>query len=567
MAETNVGMGLQAQLEALRQQYIQQLPGKLAAIAATWDQLSTTWDMRTCWTMHRQVHSLAGSGATFGFAALTETARALEHVLQANSDCAAVSPLQWAEMSQLLDAVKEAAAAAQSARPRLEESVHEYPIQDEQARRLIFLVEPDAAVGHELAMQISHFSYTVQVFADLADLRAGIAHTRPAAIILDTQLPSDGNRAAFAAIQAAYETPIPVVFVSSQRDLRTRLAAVRANCAAYFVKPVNVGGLIDTLDTLTTQRSPEPYRVLIVDDEPMLAAYYAATLRHAGMHTTTVVDPPQIMQPLEDFRPDLILMDMYMPECTGLELAAVIRQQEAYVSTPIVFLSAETDVAKQLAAMSLGGDDFLTKPIQPDHLISAVTSRVQRSRSLRSFMIRDSLTGLLNHTRTREQINLEVARAKRGYGNLALAMLDIDHFKAVNDTYGHPTGDRVIKSLSRLLQQRLRRTDIVGRYGGEEFAVALLDIDAPSAVKVMNELRAGFAQIRQQSEQSDFFMTFSCGIASLAQYGDANTLMNAADKALYAAKRAGRNRVVLANDLDAAHRASPELAGLHSAAE
>jgi CheY-like chemotaxis protein len=155
-----------------------------------------------------------------------------------------------------------------------------------------------------------------------------------------------------------------------------------------------------------------------------------------------------------------------MVACDGFELATVIRQQEEFVGISIVFLSAESNIGRQLFALRLGGDDFLIKPIEPDHLVSVVTSRVERSRVLRSFMVRDSLTGLLNHTAIKEQLEIQLARTRRLNGKLSFAMLDIDHFKTVNDTYGHSVGDRVLKSLSRLLQQRLRETDIVGRAGG-----------------------------------------------------------------------------------------------------
>jgi diguanylate cyclase (GGDEF)-like protein len=236
-------------------------------------------------------------------------------------------------------------------------------------------------------------------------------------------------------------------------------------------------------------------------------------------------------------------MDMYMPGCTGEELAKVIRQQEAYVSVPIVFLSTETDTGRQLAAMQIGGDDFLTKPIRPEHLVSAVAARVHRYRVLRSYMERDSLTGLLNHTRLKEQLEVEVKRARRQGRSLAFVMIDIDRFKLVNDTYGHPTGDRVIKSLSHLLQQRLRRTDIIGRYGGEEFAVILTDTDGPTAIKLLDEIRAAFAQVRQQADGGEFSVTFSGGVAELSRFDSAADLGSAADRALYQAKREGRNRV------------------------
>ncbi len=235
-----------------------------------------------------------------------------------------------------------------------------------------------------------------------------------------------------------------------------------------------------------------------------------------------------------------------MPTCTGMELASVIRQIEAFVGLPIVFLSAETDRDKQLAAVGLGGDDFLVKPIKPEHLISAVVSRTERYRKLRSVMMRDGLTGLFNHSSITDRLEQEAARARRQQIPLSVVMIDIDHFKQVNDTYGHPVGDRVIKSLARLLTQRLRVTDIVGRYGGEEFLVILPDTAAEQALSLVDKLREAFSQLLQHAGGKRFFTTCSVGVASHPTWTEPAALKEAADQALYQAKRGGRNRVALA---------------------
>jgi diguanylate cyclase (GGDEF)-like protein len=237
-----------------------------------------------------------------------------------------------------------------------------------------------------------------------------------------------------------------------------------------------------------------------------------------------------------------------MPGIDGIELAQVIRQIDEYVSTPIVFLSSEEDFNKQIQARNFGGDDFLTKPIKAKHLSALVQSRLERLKTLRSFMVRDSLTGLYNHTSVRGRLAQEITRCDRQNSTLAVAMLDLDHFKEVNDTYGHPTGDTVLKSLARLLQQRLRHSDVVGRYGGEEFISILLDANKEDAYQVIDEIRQHFSKIQHySSNQGVFTVTFSCGIATVPEFSTVHALIAAADQALYRAKANGRNQVVLAN--------------------
>jgi diguanylate cyclase (GGDEF)-like protein len=193
--------------------------------------------------------------------------------------------------------------------------------------------------------------------------------------------------------------------------------------------------------------------------------------------------------------------------------------------------------------MSEGGDDFLTKPIKPRHLITTVRNRAARARNLKARMVRDSLTGLYNHTHILQLLEDCSFRAHREDKPVSFAMLDIDHFKKVNDSHGHPMGDRVIKSLALFLKQRLRKTDYIGRYGGEEFAVVMPDTDIQSAFKVLDEIRRRFSEIHYPAQPVDLFCTFSAGVVELGKDDDALTLASKADDALYRAKKAGRNQV------------------------
>jgi diguanylate cyclase (GGDEF)-like protein len=421
--------------------------------------------------------------------------------------------------------------------------------------RLVYLVSMDGASGSNLALQLSHFGFYLQIVGDFRSLENAVAEHNAVAVLVDLASFDLGSPLFdhVGALATLKTISLPLMFISEQDDQDMRLMAIRCRGVAFFTRPLDIVSLVDRLDGLQAIDHATPYRVLIVDDEPTVAGYYQMVLMRAGIQTQTVTKAPLVLQTIEDFHPDLVLMDLYMPEASGIELARMIRQMEEYVSTPIVFLSSEDDFVKRMDAMSLGGDDFLTKPIKAAHLVSLVTSRMERLRTLRSYMIRDSLTGLLNHTTFNLYLGQNINRTRRHDGRIALAMLDIDYFKGINDTYGHAFGDTILKGLSRMLKQRLRRSDIIGRYGGEEFVALLLDATPANAYQVMEDIRLHYSSLSHETGQGNAItVTFSCGIATFPEFQTAGALSEAADKALYRAKDNGRNKVLMAgSDIDA----------------
>ena len=567
------------QFEVLRRAYGERLAEKIDGIEAGWRQYLALAEgedkIEALKNQHRITHSLAGSGATFGFPLVSQFARRAEIALKKSLDGSDLDDEDRIEIEAAHAGMRAAAAEAlaspeplaplptsapadsaadlsASAAQWLENEPHP-ALGSPPASALVYLFCecPEAVPGW--AASVETFGYRLQIWHDAHEMRDAIAREMPAAIVVDSQSEpmQVGDKgeplgSVLHGLESSGDHPIPLVWVCENSDLRARLQAVRLGGDAFFTHPLDVDALLVKLDDLTAQHTPEPFRVLIVDDEPALARLYSLILRQIGMETREVTDPLEVMAPLVDFRPDIILMDVYMPGCNGTEIAAVIRQQEAYVGIPIMFLSSETDTFKQLEAMRQGGDDFLLKPVQPRYLVSSVLTRATRARVLQNLMVRDSLTGLLNHTKTKEQLNIEVERMRRLGHEISLAMIDIDHFKKVNDTYGHATGDRVLRSLSRLLSQRMRQTDVVGRYGGEEFAVIMIGAGAENARRAIDKVRESWAQLPHFSNGREFHSTFSAGVASAPPFNNAATLSEAADAALYQAKGAGRDRVLLA---------------------
>lgn len=412
-------------------------------------------------------------------------------------------------------------------------------------RTPIYIALNNKENAQRIIKQLEFFGFRAISFDNGDALIDAAKHDKPETIVIDVNF--GGSRQSgidsIKTIQSNHESPIPIIYTSDEDDdIEIRLMASRSGGEEFFHKVVDLGQLIEKIEEYTNASPLDPYRVLVVDDSRAQARYLENVLTKAGMTTCVITDPMQVLIALNDFSPEIIIMDMYMPGCTGMELARVIRQQDKFHSVPIIYLSAEDDVNKQLHAMSLGGDDFLTKPINPKHLTATIHNRGRRARSLLALMIRDSLTGLYNHTHTLYMLETEITKAKQNGTPLSFAMLDIDFFKKINDSYGHPIGDRVLKSLSLFLKQRLRKTDHIGRYGGEEFAIVLPNTRESDAKKILNEIREKFSELRQPAGGGEFQVTFSCGVATLP-CENAQVICERADKALYDAKRSGRNAV------------------------
>lgn len=550
---------LNDKIAKLRATFIAQLPGRMAEARTLLDLLRTSPDnAEAARSLHRYLHSLKGTGASFGFPNLSKLAGQGEHqaktILEHRQQ---LTESDWQSLAQCLnemDALVAGAVHNDAATTPADQqipfeiphtSAHKNKAYDKE--RLIYICDDEVLQAQQMGAQLECFGYRIKLFNTTAELLAAAQKKPPDAIIMDIMFPdsADEGTKVLIELRRTHHTEFPVIFISARRDFEARLAAIRAGGEAYFPKPVAALELVATLDQLTRQHPPEAFRILIVDDEPEIAQYHALILENAGMVTQITHDLETVLNVVGEFRPDLVLMDMYMPQASGQEIAKLIRQIPEHVALPIMFLSSETDRDKQFFAMRTGAEDFLTKPILPDVLVSSVAIRAERTRTLRSLMAHDSLTGLLNHTTTTQFLTHNIVTARRQHSSFCFAMIDVDHFKSVNDTYGHLIGDQVLLALARVLQQRLRNSDLVGRYGGEEFAVIMNDVSLAEAGEIMDELREDFSKVVFNAGKQSFSCSFSCGVAAFPHLNSMESLREAADKAMYQAKHAGRNRVVV----------------------
>lgn len=536
MADSDV----QARLVALRGQYRLRVIQDLQTLMAQSRELGarhTGIDRDSLEVLRQGLHRIAGSAGTFGHAKLGQDVRERELWLQAAMENA-TSPTA-ATMAALHDSLEASLRDIADTTGDVDSAIGEPPGAYGLAsgeRAVSVGVLGDAESAH-LVQSLRGFGYECRALAS-DDGSTGVADV----VIVDAAVVSETTwKARFARFPGAV-----LILLSDEGSFESRLRAVRDGAHGFFNHPVDVPSLERRLRHLVNLPQQDPYRVLIVDDDLQLAEHFRLTLKGAGVETRVIDHPSEVLQGLRDFVPDLVLIDINMPGCSGPELARIIRFDDDWLRIPLIYLSAESDAHRQAQALAQAGDDFLVKPITDVALIAAVTARAQRSRQLSQALARDGLTGLIKHPAIKELVEIELSRSQRSRSDACVVMIDIDHFKSINDTYGHATGDYVIRLLANLLRQRLRRVDHVGRYGGEEFVAVLPACSLHHAHEVIERIRESFAELECVAGARVFHASFSAGVASTQDWPEAASLLEAADRAMYQAKQEGRNRVCLA---------------------
>ena len=536
----------------LRASFVHEAAGRLEQITKLLDTLAANpADSASFLELRRRFHAFAGAGTSYGLPDVTALG------LRGERECAALirqggTPgpddlARWREIVARLGEVFAGARESRSETPRAPATV---PVAH--GADSILIVDDDENVRHSLTRLLEVEGMTARAVRTHAEAVRALEEELPHGVITDIRLP-DGS--GYGLVEHIRGLPLPaseslpILILSPLSPFLDKVEAIHCGADGYFEKPVDWEALMRRLQHLLERNRPESARILSVEDDPHQSAFVSAVLKSAGYDVRVCDDPTRFEADLVAFKPDLVLMDIMLPGITGYDLVRYLRQDERHAALPVIFLTTDGQLQARIETAKVGGDDHLLKPVPPPLLLSAVAARLERSRFLKGLLDRDGLTRLLTHTAFLERARAALALKQRHEGKLsAWVMIDLDHFKAINDKYGHPVGDRVLSALSALLRRRLRQADTIGRYGGEEFAILIEDLPEADAARLISRLLEEFAAIEHQvAGGGSFHCTFSGGVAMLETGMDLDAWKKAADDALYAAKAAGRRRVIAAS--------------------
>ena len=289
-------------------------------------------------------------------------------------------------------------------------------------------------------------------------------------------------------------------------------------------------------------------KILIAEDDTTSRLLFDATLRKLGYAVTAVENGQKAWDAWKQDKYSLLISDWMMPDIDGLELCKMIRAEPSLQYTYIILLTALDGKGSYLEGMDAGADDFITKPFDEEQLAARlrVAERILAlHKKLHMQATHDRLTGVWNRAAIMDCLEGELERAARQNTCIGVVLADLDHFKRVNDTYGHPAGDRVLQEAAQRMRLALRPYDRIGRYGGEEFLIMTPGCRLSDAMTLAERIRDSISAEPVDSRSGDIPMTVSLGVTIGGDRAgeDAGTLIAAADEALYRAKNAGRNRV------------------------
>lgn len=354
---------LAKEMAELRKQFHGQLLTDLKSLSANGNETGPELSPAMLVTLRDTCHRLAGSTLTFGYNSVGNALRALEHQLNAALQADDINPTLLRE--SLKDLQRFESALSPDLPAGQDESSGNAPV-DETDNFRLYVLEDELANAELLRSRLASFGYQVTVFSHEDELRQACNQHKPDALIVDIAIDADNEKSHLhidTDLHSITGSSVPILVISDYDGFQEKLMAARCGASAFFTKPVNIPELETQLDYLLRQRVKTAYRVLLVDDDPFSLAHYRLLLQATGTEVRTLTNPADIFDAIDEFQPELLVFDLHMPDCSGIELAQTVRFHPQWIHIPIIYLSAEQNENQQMSALLKGGDGFLTKPV------------------------------------------------------------------------------------------------------------------------------------------------------------------------------------------------------------
>ena len=519
----------------LRREYLLEAPARLGELRKDVDAFRAG-ESDAAASLQTRFHRLAGSGGSYGFPEISRIAREMEQWIGAQPT---PPPADAVRLDEAVEALAHSFDAS-----ALELGPPEGASHQPEFSWLARIIVPPGPLRSQLTDALRGAGFQVEVDEGPRPAEEITPSERPDLVVISAE-PGAGDPYAMASAWTGSRFPRPraVTLIELGRGI-DRLRAITAGVDAIFSVDQVSTDLPRYARTLTRLGAP-PSSVLLVEGDAHEAAAMTSELEQASIRVLRADGAGAAQEFLDREVPDLVLLGASLADIDGLSFARLIRQDPRFHLVPIVFLTTTTNVRDHIEALRAGADDYLVMPVETPLLLQVVITRAERGRRIREMVHRDGLTGLLNHATLMAELEHAVEYSRRSGEAFAFLIFDIDHFRRINDRYGHLVGDQVLFHVAAMLRANVRASDLIGRYGGEEFAMILRGANrsgASIAAAKLQQLVTGTPAETRDGSVVPVKVSAGCA-CYLADGVTAAEVAHAAERALHRAKTAGRDRV------------------------
>ncbi|BAY89567.1 MULTISPECIES: response regulator [unclassified Tolypothrix] len=508
---SNIQQQFNQAMSKLWHQYEGLMQQRMAVLQAAAAALSGELSLELRQSAEKEAHKLAGVLGMFELETGTQIAREIEQILGKNAKLSAAQKTQL--RSQIQELGNLINLMGQNSNPTT-------TLNAEEISQRLLLIDPNPQLSSHLQQLVGNLGIDWQQITKLAEAKNLLQTTSPDLVVLNVS--EMGHRQESLALLSDLATrtpPIPVVVLAAD-ELAERVTLAQYGARGFLAQPVTAAQIWDVASQLLQRTHDLRVNVLVVDDDPVILAALRSMLEPWGMRVTALDKPLRFWELLQSTTPDLLILDVEMPDISGIELCQAVRTDPQWQELPIMFLTAHRDIETVQQVFAVGGDDYVIKPVVGAELLARINHRLERSRLLQSLSTKDSLTGLANQLQSSRDLQQLIIQAQKHQHSLCLAILSITDLRQINSKYGHETGNQVLQRWSRLFQSTLCSGEVLGYWGNGEFVIGFSGLTKPEVKdRLGNILTTLRQQIFTDANGDRFQAVCNCAVVEYPQDG------------------------------------------------